>query len=518
MTSIAYILAAAAFFAAFLFALSARRQAQRADALARSLENAEVEHAADLEARATSRLEKEREQWESERRRRIDEVAKREREIAKRQAEVTKRRDQLEERAAALDGRAEELAENSRALDLRISKTAEREKRLAQSEDMLRRKLEEVAGLSSDDARNRLLAEVSTEIEGEVSRLVGKAEKAARAEIDERITNLALNALSRVRGSVVGEGTIAVVRLPSDEMKGRIIGREGRNIRSIENATGVDLLIDDTPGAIVLSSWDPLRRAVAVKAVENLVEDGRIHPARIEEVVEKTRREVDDIARERGESLCYELGVSGFSARLVLLLGKLDFITEGGQTLLDRARSVAWIAGAIADELRISGDRLRRAGLLHEIARAEEDGRPGHSAVLSADLVQRLGESAEVSQAIRTLAQAPDAPRTPDGLILATARRMAISRPGARKENLQRHMDRLSDVEEIARRSEGVTDAVVVRAGREMRVHVRAADVSDETTTLLARRLAREVEEKIDYPGQIRILVIRETRAITYAV
>lgn len=445
-------------------------------------------------------------------------VQRRETDLARRQNDVVERRNRLEERTAALDARAEELAERAGALDARAAEQDEREGALSAAEASIRRRLEEVAQLDTASARQRLLAEVEAEIRNETSRLVQKADEQARASAEMRAREMVLGAMASLRGSVTSEGTITVVHLPSDEMKGRVIGREGRNIRALEHATGVDLLVDDTPRAILLSSWDPLRRTIAARALQKLVEDGRIHPARIEEVVEKTREETDAEARERGEAVVYELGLTGLHERLVLLLGRLSFIHDQGRTLLMRAREVAMVAGELAEELRLSGEALRRAGLFHEIARADKVPLATHPALASADLVTRFGENPAVANPIRALAQPSDAPRTPEGVVLGTSRRVVLSRPGTRDVNVQRHLDRLADVEQLALAYEGIDRAAAVRAGRELRVHVRADQIPDEDTVLLARRMALEIEKRIDYPGQIRVTVIRETRAVSYAV
>ncbi|MCU0225073.1 MAG: Rnase Y domain-containing protein [Acidobacteria bacterium] len=446
------------------------------------------------------------------------EAARRDEEISRRSAELADRRHKLEERGATLDAKAEELAERAGALDARSARLDEREARIAGAEDQIRNRLEEVAGLSAEQARERLLETVERELTGEVARHVARAEESARLTADERARELVLRAMAAVRGAVAVEGTISLVELPSDEMKGRVIGREGRNIRALEHTTGVDLLVDDTPRAILLSSWDPLRRTIAARSLQKLVEDGRIHPARIEEVVEKARAEADEEARERGEAIAFELGVTGLHERLVLLTGRLSFATDHGQSLLQRAREVALIAGELADEMRLSGDALRRAGLLHDVARADKVPLLQHPAIASADLATRFGEQPAVTHPIRLLAQPNDAPRTPEGVVLATARRIVVSRPGARNDNLQRHMDRLDEVEKLALAHEGIERAAAVRAGRELRVHVRAEATSDDQALLLARKLALEIEKAVDYPGQIRVIVIRETRAVSYAV
>lgn len=468
------------------------------------------------EARRRFETEQKRLQREAERQR--SQIEREGKELAQRQSELNERRRNMEERALALDSRAEELAERAGSLDARTVALDNRETAIATSEDLLRAELEKTAQMTTDEARNLLLSNVEQSLRTDIARLTQKAANQARAAAEQEARESVIHAMTTLRGAVSSEGTVTLLTLPSDEMKGRIIGREGRNIRSLEHATGVDLLVDDTPRAIMLSSWDPLRRAIATRALGKLVEDGRIHPARIEEVVEATREEVDKEARERGEAAAFGIGVSGLHERLVLLLGRLSFITDHGQNLLQRAREVALLAGAIADELRIGGDVLRRAGLLHEIARADKTPLTAPTPIASADMALRFNESQTVANTIRALAQPPDAPRIPHGVVLTTARRTVLARPGARDENLQRHIDRLSDVEAIATAQAGIERAVAVRAGRELRVHVRVDQSTDENTIILARDLAREIEQKIDYPGQIRVLVIRETRAVSYAV
>lgn len=484
----------------------------------RALREIEGRQQSTIEKQVSERVRAEQKKLRREHDRRMSQLSKREAEVKEQRQEVSDQRVKLEERAAALDVRAEELAEQVQALDARQSDIEQRNRKLEELEHQARTRLEEIAGLTTDEARGRLLGQVEQEISGEVARMIQKADRSARAQADEAARQSTLTALASLKGAVAADGTVSVVQLPNDEMKGRVIGREGRNIRSLEYATGVDLLVDDTPGAILLSSWDPLRRTVAARALRVLVEDGRIHPARIEEVVEKTREEADEEARERGETVAYELGITGLHERLLLLLGRLSFFSIDGQNLLQRSQETAQLCGILAHELLADGEQLRRAGLLHEIARADKTPIANHPAVASADLASRFGEPQTVTNPIRALAQPADAPRTPEGVLLVTARRLVLSRPGARRDNLQKHMDRLSDVEALATSREGITRAVAVRAGRELRVHVSGDVVGDEKALGLARDLAREIEQKIDYPGQIRVLVIRETRAVSYAV
>ncbi len=503
---------------AALLAASLRSARRRVATLTTQLDETRRMQEKTLRDRLRRRMRREEQRLRREIDERRADVERRAREVEMTRTELARLRERLDEQAAGLDERAEELTSRARELEQRAASLDEREQGLASFEERAARRLEEIAELTTEEARRQLLARVEEESASEVARLLSKADEQARSTAEERARELVIDAMASLRGAVAGDGTISIVRLPSDEMKGRVIGREGRNIRALEMATGVDLLVDDTPEAILLSSWDPLRRAIAVRALGKLVEDGRIHPARIEEVVEQTRDEADEEAREVGEAAAYEVGVAGLHERLVLLLGRLSFLRDHGRSVLARARETALIAGAIADAMRLDGEPLRRAGLLHEIARTDKEPLRTHPAIASADLAQRFGERPTTTQPIRALAQPPDTPRTPQGVILVTARRMAISRPGARHENLQRFMDRLAEAEEIALAREGVERACAVRAGRELRVHVRAQDYPDDRTILLAREIAQEIERRLEYPGQVRVLVLRETRAVSYAV
>ena len=495
-----------------------RRRSISLSGLHKKVSHLEEQVESRVRRRVTRELKREESRLKTDFAQRGEELKSRESDLKRRRVEMGERRARLEERAANLDGRAEELAARAGELDTRSASLTERERRISGLEEQARHRLEQIADLTSEKARQQLLSEIEHEISGEVARSIQKADRAARARAESEARDLVLRAMSSLKVSSAGEGTVSLVKLPSDEMKGRIIGREGRNIRALEHSLGVDLMVDDTPSAILLSAWDPLRRTIAARSLQKLVEDGRIHPARIEEVVAKTREEADTEAREKGESAAFELQLTDLHERLVLLLGRLSFVTDHGQNVLRRSTEVALLAGAIGDELRIDGDVLRRAGLLHEIARADKEPIKSHSAIASADLASRFGELPTVTDSIRALAQPPDAPRTPHGVVLSSARRLALARPGARNDNLQRHMDRLKEVETLALGHDGVEAAVAVRGGRELRVHVRSSGFDDEQARRKARDLAREIEKKIDYSGSIRVLVIRETRAVSYAV
>ena len=435
-----------------------------------------------------------------------------------RRAEIQQQEKRLQEKEEQLDRKLEDLDRRDRAYQAREREIDAREREADQLRSTQATELEKLSGLTMDAAREVIVTQVEADVRELCARRTREIEDEAGEEAERAARRIVSTAIQRYASDQISESTVSIVHIPNEEMKGRIIGREGRNIRALEAATGIDLIVDDTPDAVTLSGFDPIRREIARLALTRLVTDGRIHPARIEEVVDKTRQEVDEESRERGERVCFELGLAGVHDRLILLLGRLDFMRDHGQNLLHRGREVAQLSGAIADELRVASDTLRRAGLLHEVARAEQTPLLTHWAIASADLATRFGEKPAVAATIRALASPPDAPRTPEGVILSTARRLSLSRPGARNENLQRFMDRQQEIEALALARDGVEIAVAVRAGRELRVHLRADAVPDDGAHLMARELARAIEKRVDYPGQVRVTVIRETRAVSFAV
>jgi ribonuclease Y len=346
---------------------------------------------------------------------------------------------------------------------------------------------------------------------------VKRATEEAQEEADHAARTLVAQAIHRSSSRMVVQGTMTAVKLPSDEIKGRIIGREGRNIRALETATGVDIIIDDTPNTLLLSSYDPLRREIARIAIERLIEDGRVHPARIEEVTVKVREEIDTLTAEAGESAALELGLAEIHPRLHRLLGRLKFRTQHGYNLLDHSLEVAHLASYMAAELGGRVEVVRRAGLLHEISQAE-DVPPAVPAVLaSAEIASKYGESEDVMHAIQALNKSVEA-KSMEALLVSAANRIAENRPGARKHNLEIFVERLGQLEQIAESFPGVRKAFAVRAGKELRVLVQADQVSDEGVGFLSRDIAARIEKEVDYPGQVRISVIREIRAVDYAV
>lgn len=409
------------------------------------------------------------------------------------------------------------LARDQEVLTTRMRQHDERAANIARQEESVVKRLEEIAGLSREQAEEHLRTELvegaRVQAEEEIRNVVEKA----RASMEKRIGEALSRSLQQVRSSGVVESTISVVRLPSDDMKGRIIGREGRNIRSIEMVTGIDLIVDDTPGTITLSCFDPLRRETARVAIERLLEDGRIHPARIEEQVEKTRKDMKEIIRETGESTAFELAVQDLHPRLEELLGLLKYHTVQGQNLLQHCRETADLAGVLAQELGLPADIPRRAGLLHEIAQATDEQLSAPTIIASGELAMRHGESRDVQEAIAA-AHLDVTPRAVEGALVRLACRLSHSRLGAKKHNLEVFMGRLRRLEKIALSFPGVRTAYVFRAGKELRVLVDNQKVSDREAVALSQEIAGRLKREADIPGEIKVSVLRETRTVEYAL
>jgi ribonucrease Y len=445
-----------------------------------------------------------------------EEADRRERELDAREVQIETRARQRESELAALERQRKEVERRQTA----VAAGEERLRQLlgAAEKDRAdaRRALERLAGLTVAEARAELLASIEDEARREASRLARKIEDEAREGAERAARRLVVEATQRVNLKEPVESTISFVALPSDEMKGRIIGREGRNIRALEMATGIDVIIDDTPGAILLSSFDPVRREIARVAIQRLLEDGRIHPARIEEVVAKVREEFETLSEEAGAQAAFGLGVFDLHPRLARLVGRLKFRSYFGHNLLQHAGEVVHLAAHIAAETGARREVVRRAALLHEIGRVE-DGGSGHPVLLSAELAAKFGEREEIVKAIEALH--PDAePRTVEALILRIANRISENRPGARKDNLDVFVERLKRIEALACAFPGVTQAFALKAGKELRVLVDTKAVSDDQAYVLSKDIARTIERELEYPGTIRVSVVRETRAVQYAV
>jgi ribonuclease Y len=415
-----------------------------------------------------------------------------------------------EERLAQVEAREASLAEaeaRNRSLEERLSKAAAEQ----------RARLEQISGYSSAMAKNELMREMESEARHDAAIRIQRVEEEARERAAEQARWVITQAMQRYRPPQVAESTVTVVDLPGDDMKARIIGREGRNIRAIEMSMGVDLIIDDTPRAIVLSSFNPIRRAVAKIALEKLVEDGRIHPARIEEVVAKVKEDFDRIVSEQGEAAALEVGLHDLNPRLFRLAGRLAYMSHVGQNLLQHSLEVAQVAAGIGSLLGVGAETARRAGFLHKVGFAEEEGPDRSPLLASAETVQRLGEPEPVVHCIQAL-YGLVAPRNMEAVILQVAESVSTARPGAAREMFQDYIERLSAVESIARGFPGVKEAYAMRAGREVRVLVEPERVGDREVVWLSRDIARKIEESVSYPGQVRVSVVRETRAVDFAM
>ncbi len=471
-----------------------------------------AEEAARERERLLAELERERAELEKERRRleAAWEDLRREREELKKLDErLVRRGEQLDARAAKLDELEEKLSAKEEEL-----KTWE--EHLKEKEREIELKLEEVAGLTREEATKRLFEKLEAELEEERALKVKAAMEKARLEAKKKAAEILAQAIQRQASEVASQLAVSVVPIPSDAMKGRIIGREGRNIRAFEALTGVDLIIDDTPEAVILSSFNPLRREIARMALEELVADGRINPTRIEEVVEKAKEEMKHFLYERGEEAALEAGVVGLKPGLIQLLGRLHFRTSYGQNVLAHSVQVAHVAGILAAELGYDPAIARRAGLLHDIGKSVDREIEGSHVEIGLQLAKRFGEGKEVLDAIAHHHD-PENAETPYAVLVAAADAVSAARPGARRESLEEYIKRLEQLEKIATSYPGVEQAFAVQAGREVRVIVEPNRVTDQKAALLAREIARRIERDMDYPGEVQVTVVRETRAVEHA-
>jgi ribonucrease Y len=418
----------------------------------------------------------------------------------------------LERRAAKVDGRAKEVDGRERTLREREGSLEKQTVELRELSEQARQALERAAGMSRDEAKQTLLEEMTSEVKHEAARRVRQIEEEAKADADRRAKKVVSLAIERLAGEFVAERTISLVHLPSDDMKGRLIGREGRNIRAIESATGVDLIIDDTPETVVISCHNPVRREVARTAVEKLISDGRIHPGRIEEVVRKAEKEVEEIVREAGQKALFEVGVHGVHPELIKLLGMLKYRYSYGQNVLAHSVEAAFICGVMASELGLNAKQARRAALLHDIGKSLTHEVEGSHALIGADIARKYGESAKICNAIAAHHEEVRA-ETMLAPLVDAADALSGARPGARREVLESYVRRLEDLERISNSFAGVEKSFAVQAGREIRIFVSPTQIGDDETYVLARDVAKRIEGEMTYPGQIKVTVIRETRA-----
>ncbi|MEG1560526.1 MAG: ribonuclease Y [Clostridia bacterium] len=430
-------------------------------------------------------------------------------EVQRAERRVLSREESLDKKTLSLENREESLTKKLKDADVTYAKAA----------DLLtarQQEIESIARMNVEEARSLLLETVERDTRHEMAILVRDIESKAKEEADKRARNIISLAIQRCAADHVAETTVSVVPLPNDEMKGRIIGREGRNIRTLETATGVDLIIDDTPEAVILSGFDPVRREVARIALEKLILDGRIHPARIEELVEKARKEVDTEIRNAGEQAVFDAGVHGLHHEIIKLLGRLKYRTSYGQNVLKHSLEVAHLAGMMAAEIGANITLAKRCGLLHDIGKAVDHELEGSHSQLGADLAKKYRENNAVVHAI--LAHHNDVePNSIEAVLVQAADAISAARPGARRETLENYIKRLEKLEEIANSFEGVDKSFAIQAGREVRIIVKPEDVNDNDTIIMAKEIVKRIETELDYPGQIKVNVIRETRAIEFA-
>ena len=429
---------------------------------------------------------------------------------ARRDQTRTERR--LEQREEALDRRAEQLDRNEQSVRDRTTKLDDEERRLDEQESGIRARLEEIAQLTATEAKERLLEDLDAELRDEAARRVRAMETSAKNEADVRARKILATVMQRMTSEVTAETTVSTVPLPSDDLKGRIIGREGRNIRAFEAATGCDLIIDDTPGLVTVSGFDPVRREIARQALTKLVQDGRIQPIRIEEAVERARHDVDETVKEAGEQAAVDAEVAGLHPEVVKTLGRLKFRYSYGQNQLRHALETSWLAAALAFELGADVEVARSGGLLHDLGKAIDRETEGTHALIGADIAKRFNVGRDVVHCIEAHHEEVR-PETVEALIVICADAMSGSRPGARRESADQYIKRLEALEAIANSYDGVEESFAIQAGREVRIMVRPDSVDDVEATRLARDVSRKIEETMQYPGEIKVTVIRETRA-----
>lgn len=444
------------------------------------------------------------------------ELQSRKKELIEEEKRFSQKLDQIERKIDLIDKREMEMLKKEQSFIDEEKKLAGRQKELDAVIDQQRLQLEKISGISREEAKRLLSESIESEAKMEASKALVRIENETKIEADRRAKNIIALAIARYAGDYVAEKTVSVVPLPNEEMKGRIIGREGRNIRAIEAATGIDIIIDDTPEAVILSGFNPVRREVARQALERLIVDGRIHPARIEEIVEKVTEELEISMREEGEQATFDVGAHGINMELIKLLGRLKYRTSYGQNMLQHSLEVAYLSGIIASELGVNVKLAKRAGLLHDIGKAVDHEVEGTHAAIGRDLAKKYGEAPEIVHSIA--AHHEDIPlESLLDIIVRSADALSGARPGARKEMLESYVKRLEDLEQIATSFDGVDRAFAIQAGREIRIGVDSGDVSDTESVILSRDIAKKIEKELTYPGQIKVTVIRETRAVEYA-
>ena len=437
-------------------------------------------------------------------------------EIKDRRFEISRQERRIEQKENNLDKKTDVLDKKEEKLNQRIKELEVQNNEVAEIKQKQTEILEKISGLSVEEAKDYLLKNIEAEVRHESAIMIKDITDRAKDEADKKAKAIITTAIQKCAADHVAEATVTVVALPSDEMKGRIIGREGRNIRTLETLTGIDLIIDDTPEAVVLSGFDPIRREIARVSLEKLIADGRIHPARIEEIVEKSRKEVEAIIKQEGEQATFETGVHGLHPEVIRLLGKLKYRTSYGQNVLKHSIEVSYLAGVMAGELGVDIKTAKRAGLLHDIGKAMDHEIEGSHVDIGVDIAKKYRESADVINAIASH-HGDTEPTTIVACIVQACDAISAARPGARRENIETYIKRLEKLEEIANSFEGVEKSFAIQAGREIRIMVKPENVKEDETIVVARDIVKRIESELEYPGQIKVNVIRETRAVEYA-
>ena len=437
-------------------------------------------------------------------------------EIKERRGEVQRQEARLIQKEENLDRRSENFEKKEEDLESRVKELEKQKQEIQKLHEQEIEELQRIAALTKDEAKNRLLKEVEKDITAEKVAIIREANQKAKEETNKAAKELLTYAVQKCAADHSQETTVSIVALPSDDMKGRIIGREGRNIKALETLTGVDLIIDDTPEAVVLSGFDPLRREVAKIALEKLIDDGRIHPAKIEEVVEKAKQELEETIKAEGERAVLETGVIGLHPDIVKLIGKLKYRTSYGQNVLNHSIEVSNLARIMAEELGLDAKLARRAGLLHDIGKALDHDMEGTHVEIGVEILKKYKENPLVINAVEAHHEDVE-PQTLEAVLIQAADAISASRPGARRETLEAYIKRLQNLEEIADSFDGVEKSFAIQAGREVRIIVKPDKINDDQMTILARDVAKKVENEMDYPGQIKVNVIRETRIVDYA-
>jgi len=444
------------------------------------------------------------------------EAKERRQELLNMEKRLLQKEENLEKRVDLLDQKEGSLTKRERGLQQQERTVADKEKRYNLMIEEQRHLLEQVAGISADEAKERFMKLVESEMRHESAKLVKRIEEETQSQADKKAKEIIVGAIQRYAADYVAEETVSVVNLPNEEMKGRIIGREGRNIRALEAATGVDLIIDDTPEAVIISGFNPVRREVARITLERLITDGRIHPGRIEEIVAKAEQEIEQKIREAGERATFDLGVHGIHPELIRMVGRLKYRTSFAQNVFQHSLEVAFLAGAMAAELGLNVKQAKRAGLLHDIGKAVDHEVEGSHALIGADLARKYGEAPKVIHSIAAHHD-DEKPQTTLDVLIQAADALSAARPGARREMLETYVKRLEELERISFSFPGISKAYAIQAGREIRVIVENEEISDADATMLSRDIARKIENELSYPGQIKVTVIREMRAVEYA-